>query len=358
MSTWRKIGVVIAATLLPILLFSWGLLFSSYQMYATPDNLKEALDKSGIYNTFVSDVLEQVNQEGQGSGQQIATNQPEVKQVIQSAASPEYLQTQVEGFLDGAYEWVRGETDRLLLQIDLSGIKTGLTIGLTQLAQERLASLPLCSGPANIESFDPLSAECTPPGLDKNAAVAQISAEIDKNFSDPVITQDDIKNRDGTTIEQQFSAVRAAYSKLVLAMWLGVLLILLCTAGIVFLSSTRKTGLKRVGIIVASVGAISVLFAVLGAYVIKQIAKALTEEGSIQSSAVGVVSLLADGFRGYWLWFGIIVLGLGISAVIGQRFIKSENKEIRNLPEKDASSEDRPAPPHSKNEDPSTKKTN
>jgi len=325
MSTWRKLGVIVAATLLPILLFSWGLLFSAYQMYATPDSVKDALTKSGIYDTFVSDVLEKVENETQGGEQQIATDQPEVKQIIQSAASPEYLKTQVEGFLDGAYGWIRGETDRLLIEIDLSGIKAELNNGLVQLAHERLASLPVCgAAPVSTESFDPLSAECVPPGVDKNAAIAQISAEIDKNFSDPVFTQDDIKSRDGRTIEEQFSAVRATYSKLVLGLWLGATVILICIAGILLLSSPLRVGLKRVGIILASVGAISVLLALLAAYVIKQLAKTLTEEGSIQSSAFNVVSQLTDGFRGYWLWFGVIVLILGVAALVTAMILKNK----------------------------------
>lgn len=328
-----------AAWLLPILLFAWGALFSAYQMYSTPDRLKAALEKSGVYETLVSDVLSHAENEAKSGEQQIATNEPDVKKVIQNAASPEYLQTQVEGFLDGIYSWLQGESEHLALTIDLSGVKTELISGLTQVAHERLASLPVCDTNTELspDSFDPLSAECIPRGADKNLAVEKIRNEIDQKFKDPVLTQDDLQGKDGVPLEEKLSGVRTTYNNFTLGLWVGGLLILLCTAGVILLSPTLRSGLKRASLIFMSVGGVSVVLALFASYVIKKAAEALTAEGSIQHSVLGIINQLADGFRGYWLWYGIIILVLGAVSLVTSIILKNKSGSVahdkENIPE-------------------------
>lgn len=341
MSAWRKFGVVVAAALLPLALFTWGLLFSTYQMFAKPDQIKHSLETSGIYETFVSDVLDQAKQKESASEEKIPIDQADVKQVIEGAASPEYLKTQVEGFLDGVYGWVRGETDHLLWQVDLSGVKASLGDGLTKLAQDRVASLPTCSGQVDPQSFDALSADCIPRGVNTSAAVADIRNQIDKQFKDPVFTQDDLKNDQGKTLESQLSAVPNVYSKLMLGLWVGAILILLFAAAIIFLSVPLRMGLKRAGIIFVSVGAISIVIATLGAYAMKKAAENLGAEGEIRESALKVISSLADSFRNWWLIFAIIILVLGIGALVAAIVMK---RKAGSTDSSDASSEQKIEP--------------
>lgn len=328
---------------MPLLLFIWGLVFSIYQVASTPDRAKDALQTSGIYDTFVSDALKQSEEEAQqGEGENIPTDQPEVKQIIHNAASPEFLKTQVEGFLDDAYAWISGETEHLQLEINLTEAKAKLSEGLVQHTTNRLNTLPACSGNTIHGDFDPLTAECLPPGTDKQAAATKIREEIDKQFKDPVITQDDISKDGGQSLEEQLQAVPKIYGNITLGLWIGALIIVLLAAGIVWLSTTRREGLKRAGIVFTTTGAITVVISLLSAYGLKKAVESL-EEGEVQTSAVNVLRILAEDLRTWWLGFGIIVLLLGIAAIVGQKYIKTENPRDADTHKLQASlSQDKP----------------
>lgn len=345
---WRKLGVVLAAALLPVMLFAWGLTFTTYQMFATPDRLKQALDTSGIYDTFVNDLLAQTeNREGQQEGEYaIPTSNPEVQAAVKNAASPTFLQSQVEGFLDNIYTWIQGESEQLAFQIDLTEVKTKLADGLVSAARTRLATLPACNGPVDPAAFDPFTAECVPRGLDANLAAEQVRSEVDKLIKNPVITQNDIKNDQSQTLEQQLQAIPTAYSRLVLGLWLGVGLILLLAAALVLLSLTRRAGLKRAGIIFTSVGVATIVLAVVGAFVIKRLTETLSGEGAVQAGGLNIISQLADGFRGWWLVFGFAVLVLGVAALISLFFIKSKpGKPVQTEPQPEAQEKPDEMPP-------------
>lgn len=315
---------------MPILLFLWGLVFSIYQISSTPDRVKNALTTSGIYDTFISDVLKQNEKEAQASeGEKIPTDQPEVKQIIQNAASPEFLKTQVENFLDDAYAWMSGDTPHLQLEIDLTEAKTKLIEGLAQHTTNRLNTMPVCEVSIATTEFDPLTAECLPPGTDKQAAVTKIREEINKQFNDPVITQDDIKKDGSQSLEEQLQAVPKIYGNITLGLWIGALVIALLTAAIIWLSATRRDGLKKAGIVFTTTGAITIVVSLFAAFGLKKAVENL-DEGEAQASAINVLHILAEDLRSWWLCFGIIVLALGIAALVGQRYIKPENPVAEN----------------------------
>ncbi len=326
MSFWRKAGLFIAGALLPLLLFVWGLVFSVYNVLGTPDNIKHAIETSGIYQSFARDALQQQQnkQEGQ-STEEIPLNQPEVQQIVSNAASPEILQREVEKFLDGAYAWISGESQRLNLEINLTDIKTKLTDGLTQHATNRLNTLPTCDMSVQMVNpeFDVFSATCVPKGLDKNTAINNVRTEVDKAFKDPVITQEDIKNDNGKTLEEQLQAIQTSYQNIALGLWIGIFLILLCTAGVVWLSQTWRAGLKRAGWVFTGIGALSAGLAILAAYVLGKIVEQLGTDNA-QASAIAVLKTLAGDLRNWWMGFGIVVLLLGIAALVAPRFIKTD----------------------------------
>lgn len=326
----RKAGLFLAATLLPITLFSLGLGFSIYQVFGQPDRIKQALQTSGIYDTFVGDALTQATKEGDAPTEEIPTDRPEVQQIIKDAASPEFLKTQTEGFLDGMYAWVQGETQQLRIEINMAETKTKLVDGLTQYTANRLATLPPCTAPVDPATFDALNADCLPPGVDPAAGAAQVRAEIEREFfEDPILTQNDIKNDAGEPLQKQLEVIPNIYSQLVTWLWVSGVMVLVLAAGIVLLSRPWRAGLKRAGIIFISIGGLSSLMAIASAFLFKQLADSLAGDGTMQASVAKVCSLLANDFRAWWLGYGIILLVSGIGALVALRFIKP-GKELEN----------------------------
>ncbi|MGH7158294.1 MAG: hypothetical protein ACREGD_04480 [Candidatus Saccharimonadales bacterium] len=331
MSFWRKSGVVVVAALLPVVLFAWGLFFATHQMVAAPDRLKQTLETSGIYQTLVGDILRQTeNSEAAPDGEKQATptDQPEVQQAVKAAASPEFLKSQVERFLDDIYAWVRGDSERLEFQIDLTETKARLADGLASAVNSRLASLPECSGSVSagsFVSFDPFTAECVPRGLDSGAATAQIRSEVDKLIEKPLITQDDIKNDQGQPLGQQLQALPVAYNGLVLGTRLGALAVVLLAGALILLSIPWRAGLKRVGIVFVVVGGATSLLALGGTFVFKRLSEGLGG-GKGFDSAITLAHLFADGFRTWWLGYGLFLLLLGIAALVALNFIKQRRE--------------------------------
>lgn len=360
MNFLRKFGLVVCSTLLPISLFSFGLSFSVYQVYGTPDHIKTALEESGIYDTFISDVIENAKQE-EGQSQDntdIPVDQPEVKQIISQAASPEFLQSQAEGFLDGIYAWARGDSKELKLNVDLTDAKARLADGLAQYAVNRAASLPACTA-ADLSlvqpgDFDVLNAPCVPPGTDVNAAAEKIRQEIngDEFLKDAHITAEDIKNKEGKTLEEQLKEVPGIFDRVVKGIWLSAMLAIVLSAAIVALRRPWRAGLKQVGITYLSVGGTITVLAIAGAFVITAIAEAVAKDGALQNSLAEIIKILVGDFQVWWLGCGIVVLVLGIAMLVSLRFIKAgkepeEPKELSgSKPEKPTHETHPPKNPH------------
>lgn len=325
----RKAGVFLAASLLPLVLFSFGLGFSILQVYGHPDRIKNALETSGVYETFIGDVLSEARPGTSDLQEGIPADRPEVKQIIENAVSPEYLKGQTEGFLDDIYAWVKGESDQLQLEINFADARTRLADGLAQYAANRAAALPPCMVPIDPATFDAMNAECLPPGVSPAAAAETVRQEVNNEiFEDPVITQNDLKNDQGEPLQQQLQDVQGAYDGLVTGIWVSGILALLLAAAVILLSKPWRAGVKRASIIFISVGALSAVLAALGAFLFKQLTESLAGEGSVQSSLANVASILANDFRTWWLGYGIILLVLGIGGLVALKFIKAGKEPV------------------------------
>jgi hypothetical protein len=344
----RKTGLVLAASLLPLLLFLFGLFFSLYQVYSTPDNIKEALKKSGFYNTIISDVLSEVKVDEGGDG--VPVNDPEIKKIVGQAASPAFLEEQTTTLLDSFYAWVRGETETLNINIDLREAKARLSDGLAAYGAQRMAALPVCTEvPA--EEIDALNATCLPPGFDQAAAAQEIKNKVSSGefLEDAQITKEDIKSDQGETLEQQLRVVPEIYDKIVMGLWIDGLLIVLLTAAVVFLSTTWRSGLRRAGILFTVIGGITILIAWGSNFTMKYLSEAIGEsEGKIQATVADIVEYLASDLRLWWMGYGMLLLVLGVGTLVTLKFVKAgKNAEQSEKPTgNDAPKHDPESPKH------------
>ena len=108
----RKMAVSAAASLLVLTLFSFGFAWSLHQVFGTSKNIKHALSGSGLYQSAVPAILSQ-QQNSQSGGNTVPLNQPQVKQIIENAFPPQFLQSQTEQAIDQIYAWANGKTPTL-----------------------------------------------------------------------------------------------------------------------------------------------------------------------------------------------------------------------------------------------------
>src|SRR5690348_6538727 len=101
MNILRRILYGFAVSLLPVTLFGFGLLWSLSQVVGSAPPVKSAIDKSGVYNVVVDDVLLQ----NQTSISGFPLSDAGIKSAIENAFPPSLLQQSSDHILDGTYAW-------------------------------------------------------------------------------------------------------------------------------------------------------------------------------------------------------------------------------------------------------------
>jgi hypothetical protein len=179
---------------------------------------------------------------------------------------------------------------------------------------------------------NPFTATCLPPKFDKVAATQQVHDQIAQNqdfLKNTNITSDTIKNSSGQTLTQRLSRVPSIYKQVQYGLYGSGVLALLCTAGIVFMSSTLRRGIRRAGVVYTTIGAISALLAWLTGLVLDKISTTLTTSSSstqLQVKSVEAVRLLTNDVRQWWLLYGLILLAVGAVGIVVAIIMRPKGK--------------------------------
>lgn len=325
----RKLLVAALCALLPLTLFGFGLLFSLHQALGNPDNVKGALRESGIYNSAVSDLLNQKESSTDpGTTDEIPTDRPEVKDAIEKAFPPATVEDKVNAVLDGTYAWIRGDTEQLQFEVDLSDARIELANNLGAYARARAATLPDCPASQPITAdFDVFNATCKPAGVDLNLVEAQAKHEVLTSdlLDNSTITANNLTDEAGRTLDERLKGVPQAYSKLVTGLYLSGAMAIALMAGAIFLSPSRRSGSRRVAIIVLGVGVSSTVLAWVSSFVANQLAENISKNdisNSLQTSLLEIVRILVHDIRIWWMGFGILLIALAAGSLLTLHFAK------------------------------------
>lgn len=322
----KKSALGLSAAILFILLFVFGLAFGLHRMFSGPDTIKSVLKDSGIYQSVVGDALKQAQKQQKtegGSEEQIPVDRPDVQNVIKGAVSPELLQSQTEKVIDSVYAWVQGKTPKLQFAIELDDVKVNLANGIEQYAKEHMATLPVCTSAEQVGGDpDPFNATCLPPGADVNQVAAEAKNQILNGdfLKDAAISSDTIKTDNGKTLEQQLQAVPAGYQRANQAFYAIGALAVVFSAAVVFLSVNWRSGLKKLSIIFIVVGVISATVSWLASFGVSRASEFAKEP--LQQSGIKVAQALADDLRSWWMWYGIVLVVVGVVTLVVLRFTR------------------------------------
>jgi hypothetical protein len=329
----RKAALTVAASLLTLSLFSFGLSWSLFQVFGSSGPVKDALTSSGIYDNVVGEVLQQ-HQEDQPStsgSNDIPVNDPAVQSIIKDAFPPSLLQTQTEKVIDATYGWFNGSQSTLQFTVDLSGAKTNMADGIANYAQTRLASLPTCA-PDQLPSgtVDAFSATCIPAGFDQSVAVNAARDQILNGdfLKNPQLTQN-TQTSDGKSVAQQLGDSRDGYQHARSGILLVGVLAAALAAAVIVLAATWRVGVRKVSIILITVGAVSAILAVVSSFVSHQVVHRIsTTHGSntsLQQQIATIAQILLDDLKTHWLAYGIGLVVLGIAALVVLRVTRPKN---------------------------------
>ncbi len=345
----RKLLAGLSAAVMSFSLFSLVFVIGLLQILGSPDNLKGLISDSGIYDEFVSGVIEQVTKpesveeeistEGQG-GEGVSLDHPEIKAAAQTAFSPQFLQSSAESFIDGVFRWLNGDVEIPDFTINLADAKNNFAAEVAAAAKARINSLPACTSLQQInEDYDPFSAVCRPPQLNVDAEAARIQNELANNeqfFKDTTITASDLKSDNGLLFEEM-RGIPDAYQTLKKLPIILAVIGLVATSGVVLLSETWRRGLRRASIVLISAGIILALGAFLVNAALNSFSDRVVQDQAdnasqaVKESIANLFTSASGDVSDIYIRFGVAFAVIGIVTLIVLRFTRPKQGSVKHF---------------------------
>lgn len=251
----KAVVLFLASTLYAWLLF---VVASSFMMSWTlkePDTIKGWLNNSGMYNKIVPEVsrLATIQQKQENALVQITAE--DITEAAKVAFPADTLRSDAERVVDAFYAWLKGDTDSIDFTVDFSGRQTVFAELMTAKLEEKINNLPACTttGRFTVQAFDPFKADCKPKNVDLTEELAEFKDELAKSEDIlPKVTYsgDDITlrgaNGEAVPLSQELSWLPKAYRFLVYAPWTISVMTFISALALIFFSTLRRKGLRRV----------------------------------------------------------------------------------------------------------------
>jgi hypothetical protein len=331
----RKGALALLGSALAALLFATAFDFGILHVAGNPQPVKQVLTQSGIYNSVVGSALDQAQNSSDDTGQ-IALNNPLVKKAAEDSFNPQVVQQSSEKVIDGIYDWLNGKTVQPSFNVDLINTKQTFADKVGQAAQERAATLPACTTvPA---TTDPLSVTCLPRGVTPTQVGAQAKNDVinAKGFlENPAITASSFKGSDPgqSVFSGKLKNAPKQYQRVKKTPYILAGLTILAIVAIIFLSATRRLGIRRVGIILITTG----VFMLVLAWAINKVAvhsvipKMQLDNKVLQADVQKLATTLVHSINHNYVIFGLIYAFLGVLAIGGATWIGKNTVEAAPL---------------------------
>ena len=336
MNILRTLVIRFSYSILPLLLFSFGLSWSLYMVFGTPQPLEHALKQSGIYSVFTQNTIEE-----QTTSTILAVNEPGVQTAIQQAFPPSLLEEDANKIIDGTYDWVQGRTATPHFTVDLTEPRAQLADRIATYVAQKTAALPQCSTQASLQlaqagttNLNPYTLTCRPAGVSSDQLASQARQEVLSSdiFSTPVLTADSIKNDKGESLSEQLKAVPQAYTWMIYTLYGTGIVAVLAIVLIVYLQRHQwRRAVKRLSTILISIGVLSAAMAWLVSFALDKTSSILAEESTnqaLQTKLIAIITELAHTLQRWWIGYGVTLILLGIIGFVVRKLIKGPASSV------------------------------
>jgi hypothetical protein len=338
----RRSLLALIAALFSALLILTAIDFGILGVVGSPVPVKKILSESGIYNSVVSSALDQAKKSSSG-GSEVSLMDPLVKKAAEDSFNPQVVQSSTEKVIDGIYNWLDGKSAQPDFNVDLSSVKADFAEKAASAAKFHADSLPICTTVPT--TTDPFSATCLPRGVTSVQVGEQAKNDVlnGQGFLDnPTLTADSVKNPDTgqSVFDNKLKDAPKRYQTFKKAPFVLAILTLLAAIAIIFLSQTKRRGVRRVGITLTIIGGLLFFFAwAFSKGVEKQVIPMIKLDNSVlQLSVRRLASDAVHQIAHNYLIFGGVYLALGVLAIIVSMLIG------RNKKTPEAAQEKTPAP--------------
>jgi hypothetical protein len=292
MNIYRKLVIIFTNNVFRISLFFAISIIAMSFIYTDRNYVSKILDKNNAYDRFVPSLLETNKNQSITAAGTITLNDPDIQNIINEAFPSSELETHANTIIDAVYDWLEQKQPNLSFSVDLTASKQRLSEGLAEYAVNRLMSLPICT--QTVVEIDPFSAECQPRfinyDIERTALIQQLQEE--QGFlENPIITQETILGDSEESFEDKYENLPVFYSLAKISPIYVILLLSSLALIVIFASSTRKRGYKKIGHGLIGAGASLIFFTFIFSYVLPSFTGTLPV---LQTSGEGIDALLND----------------------------------------------------------------
>ncbi len=333
---WLRNGVVYLLSLILFVTLLFGTFAASVNSnLAKPDKLETWLSQSGLYSGVISTAVSQAQKSTNNGGSNgVSLSDVAVQQAAKAAFPPALLQKDVNVVLENNYQWLQGKIPTPNFSIDLSGAKLSFAQEVGHYVTMRLAGLPICTAAqvaALSANSDPLTITCRPSNLNaqtEGAQVTQMIATGDGFLSNPVITATTINPNGKANSQPYYTKLAKAprvYQAATKSPFVFAGAALLCVLGIVFISSRKRKGLRRVAVVFSLVGLVLVASKFLADTALKEAEKKAfntSSIGDIQHALMNFAKLVESHLVNLNLYVGVGFIVVAIVIIITMTLTK------------------------------------
>lgn len=319
----RKGAVVSLTSLFTLLLFTIAFSVGILHTVGNPKGVEKVLADSGVYNNLVPNALAQIKQYSTDAGS-IPLSNPQIQAAANAALTPAEVQKDVNRIVDSTYDWLNGKTAQPNFSLDLSGVQVTFAQKAADVVKQQAASLPVCTSVDQVNN-DVFSATCLPPGVSPDQVAEQAKSQIQSGqglLGNTTLSADTIKNGNGQNVFNQ--QIPKTYHKIKTAPLVAIVLAILTAAGIIFLSSTKTKGVRRVAYVLVAIGVLMMVLAyALNRVTDSKILPTIKINNAVSQKQIRtVVRDLEQAIdKNYWT-FGVSYAVLGAGAWATTEFIK------------------------------------
>ena len=216
------------------------------QLLAGPTLVKDALDESGVYQVFVDDISQQIEEQ---AAEALNSDRSTVRGLVQESLDASLVQEQFEVVIDAVYDWLGGDTDKPRFTIDFSDARTGFIEGVASELETELSALPDCTSFEQVQpNADPQVLTCIPPGFTAEELAASYEQELLESadfLSEVRLSSEELL----ADLDHGFADSNAptVFQLLNGLLWPSVAALAISSFGIVVLARSKQQGLRRLG---------------------------------------------------------------------------------------------------------------
>lgn len=351
MAFLKKTGLYLLAQIFGLSIFGLAITFSFNSVFGKPDNIKNALKESKIYDSVADKIsAEIVAQTKKDPTAQI--NEKELNDALNKVVTPVLLQKNGENIINGTYGWLEGKTESPEFNVDIASIQKQVTTAIADSAINRVKTLPVCTPDqirtlqlSDYNNVDPFSLPCSVPGLNVEQLRTRFDTQIPKQegvIGQTEFSAKDVKNNQGQNVFAEAKQITTIYQITQKLPLVFGILSLLSGIGLFFWSETRPKGVKKISkkLLFAGIGLLLIFIGSI-VFLKKGLNLIPIDIVALKNSFISFIKILNNQFNTPLLFFAANFIIFGIAGLL----IPKLNKHNKHPNDKKPNGSTQPVPP-------------